>query len=52
MATENKEMDGFMNIFTNLLEPFQGGTLIQGSAQYVLIEVLVGQAIRMTLDEE
>ena len=37
---------GYSNAFWNTLEPFMSGKAIQGTAQYVAIEVLVGQAIR------
>ena len=44
MATDTEK--GYSNAFWNTLEPFMSGKAIQGTAQYVAIEVLVGQAIR------
>ena len=37
---------GYTNALWNTLEPLMGGKTIQGTAQYVAVEVLVGQAIR------
>ena len=37
---------GYTNAFWNTLEPFMDGKSIQGAAQYVAIEVMVGQLIR------
>ena len=51
---EKKDKDaieeGFTNSFWNLLEPFRTGKAIQGSLQYVAIEVLIGQLIRRTMN--
>ena len=37
---------GYSNAFWSILEPLMDGKQIQGTAQYVATEVLVGQAIR------
>ena len=37
---------GYSNAFWNVLEPLMNGKQIQGTVEYVAIEVLVGQAIR------
>lgn len=45
MADEDTKR-GYSNAFWNVLEPLMNGKQIQGTVEYVAIEVLVGQAIR------
>ena len=46
MSSKEQYKDGAGNIFWNIIEPFNGGKQFQGTAQYVIMEVLVGQLIR------
>ena len=46
---EKKVEDGYTNAFWSVLEPVMGGKQIQGTAQYVAREVLVGQLVRRML---
>jgi hypothetical protein len=49
-AKDEEIKDGYTNAFWNLLEPFRTGKAIQGSLQYVGIEVLVGQVVRRAMN--
>ena len=47
MSKEDKDTKkGYTNAFWNTLEPFMSAKAVQGSLEYVAIEVLVGQAVR------
>ena len=49
-GTDDEIKDGYTNAFWNLLEPFRTGKAIQGSLQYIGIEVLVGQLVRRAMN--
>ena len=48
-SDEKKIEDGYSNAFWSVLEPLMSGKEIQGTAQYVAREVLVGQLVRRML---
>ena len=49
-GTDDEIKDGYTNAFWNLFEPFRTGKAIQGSLQYIGIEVLVGQLCRRAMN--
>ena len=49
MSTEKPTEPGYTNAFWNVLEPLRSGKSVMGVAEYVAIEVLVGQLVRRSM---